>query len=91
MEEDSKDNPYGLVYKIFSEKLSPNRVLSNIHTAAGYTVDWKTTALALLKGLFGDPADPQQGILEHPGTSPNIPENATNGPTNGRAKRYPMQ
>lgn len=53
VEESSKKNPYGFVYKMLSEKMGINKALTSINTDQGHTKNWNETAHALLQGFFG--------------------------------------
>lgn len=48
----SKENPFGLPYRICNDKCSPKTTMSNIRHATGYTRTWEESAQALLDGLF---------------------------------------
>lgn len=52
VEEDSARDPYGLIYKMSNQKMRPDTVLSCISAPEGGTNDWRSTAIALLNGLF---------------------------------------
>lgn len=52
--EQGNKEPWGLVYKISRQKLNVETAVSNIRTSDGHTMDWESTASALLESLVPD-------------------------------------
>lgn len=57
VEDNSKENPYGIAYKIAREKLCIKTVLHSVEVEGTMTKDWTQTASALLDGLFQNPTE----------------------------------
>lgn len=58
VEENTKDDAFGLAYKIARERLCVKTVFHSISDKeCGSTVNWADTAEALLNGLFSDPSE----------------------------------
>ncbi|KAL7295028.1 hypothetical protein TKK_0011631 [Trichogramma kaykai] len=53
----SSEDYYGILYKIFNDKMTPERAMSCISVEGTHTVDWKTTMETLMKALFGKSDD----------------------------------
>lgn len=105
VEDTSKKNPYGMIYKIASDKQNVNKALASIKTNTGSTTDWSETANALLDGFFGNPAEETSVVQEEevyiPGprhqSAPSIPdwtrhevEQAIKATKNGKAPGVDM-
>lgn len=57
VQENSAENPYGIVYKMARQKMNCKSPLVAVLSEDCYTSDWKQTAGAILEGLFGSPAE----------------------------------
>ncbi|CAB0043779.1 unnamed protein product [Trichogramma brassicae] len=65
VEESSHRDHYGVIYKIFNNKMTPDTAISSIKTTTGHTEDWASTMKALLCGLFGK--EPENEHTDEPG------------------------
>ncbi|CAB0037848.1 unnamed protein product [Trichogramma brassicae] len=53
VEKASNQNHYGIVYRIFNNKMTPERAMSCLKIDQNHTSDWETTMTELMKALFG--------------------------------------
>ncbi|CAB0044061.1 unnamed protein product [Trichogramma brassicae] len=53
VEDTSEKNHYGIVYKLFNNRMTPDRAMSSITTEGGHTKDWRSTMKTLMMCLFG--------------------------------------
>ena len=76
MKRNTTEDPYGQIYKMYNDKVRPQKAMSSIRTEQGYTMSWTETAEELLNGLFKDEADPppelevEEEMLTTPETAP---------------------
>jgi len=60
---ESKKNPWGLAYKLQTNKIKPREATSNLKMTSGeYTLDWETSSKEMLDRLF--PRDDPTGETE---------------------------
>ncbi|CAB0034360.1 unnamed protein product [Trichogramma brassicae] len=60
------ENPYGLVYKMFNNKMTPDKAISCIRTEEGHSMDWKRTMTGILDGLLGKlPEDSPERVMTY--------------------------
>uniref|UniRef100_A0ABD2XQQ1 Reverse transcriptase domain-containing protein n=1 Tax=Trichogramma kaykai TaxID=54128 RepID=A0ABD2XQQ1_9HYME len=59
VEESCEGNPYGIVYKMFNGKMTPDKALSCINMDNEHTKDWTSTVTAIMKGLLGEETAPE--------------------------------
>uniref|UniRef100_A0ABD2WJK8 Reverse transcriptase domain-containing protein n=1 Tax=Trichogramma kaykai TaxID=54128 RepID=A0ABD2WJK8_9HYME len=60
VEKACSQNYYGIVYRIFNNKMTPERAMSCLKIGEGHTSDWETTMTELMKALFG--ASEESGV-----------------------------